>query len=97
MAGLMMSIGRAADLLGVSPATLRAWEREGKITSIRTCGGHRRYRVADLEAVMLEEEKDDLTQVCPACAMPLMEWDVDGDTSYQCVPCDLVLKEGEVR
>lgn len=39
-------IGPAAQLLGVSPSTLRRWERAGKITSHRTEGGHRLYRLS---------------------------------------------------
>jgi putative resolvase len=39
-----LSISEAAEELGVSPSTLRRWEREGKITSpIRTPGNVRRY------------------------------------------------------
>ena len=38
------TIGKAADFLGVSPQTLRRWEREGKAISVqRTSGGQRRY------------------------------------------------------
>lgn len=44
----MVSITEAADLLGVTPKTLREWEKTGKITSTRTEGGHRRYQVAQL-------------------------------------------------
>jgi putative resolvase len=44
----MVSIQEAAKLLGVTPKTLRTWEQEGKIKSIRTEGGHRRYIIADL-------------------------------------------------
>ncbi|MDE5083442.1 MAG: IS607 family transposase [Trichodesmium sp. St18_bin1] len=44
----LLSIQEAADLLGVSSNTLRRWEAQGKITSERTVGGHRRYQVSDL-------------------------------------------------
>lgn len=44
----MLSITEASELLGVTPKTLREWEKEGKISSIRTEGGHRRYEVKDL-------------------------------------------------
>jgi len=40
----LITIREASDLLGVSIKTLRRWEQQGKITSIRTPGGHRRYR-----------------------------------------------------
>ena len=39
-------IGPAAQLLGVSASTLRRWERMGKMTSHRTEGGHRLYRLS---------------------------------------------------
>ncbi len=40
----MMSIGKLADRFGVSPESLRVWERLGLIPpSHRTVGGHRRY------------------------------------------------------
>jgi excisionase family DNA binding protein len=44
----LLQIGDAAKLRGVSIDTLRRWEKAGKITAVRTDGGHRRYRVADL-------------------------------------------------
>ena len=44
----MLSIKEASELLGVTTTTLRNWEKEGKIYSIRTEGGHRRYEVKDL-------------------------------------------------
>lgn len=43
------SIGDISKELGVSIDTLRRWEREGKIKSERTHGGHRRY---DLETIL---------------------------------------------
>ena len=45
---MKMSIGEVADELGVSIDTLRRWEKDGKIKSERTKGGHRRY---DLDSV----------------------------------------------
>ncbi|MFP4119917.1 IS607 family transposase [Coleofasciculus sp.] len=46
--GRLLSIGEAAAVKGVSIDTLRRWEKEGKIQSIRTQGGHRRYDIDDL-------------------------------------------------
>ncbi|MDJ0690548.1 MAG: IS607 family transposase [Xenococcaceae cyanobacterium MO_188.B32] len=53
-----LSISEAAYLLGVSTDTLRRWEKEGKITSSRTEGGHRRY---DLTSILKDKEDEGLT------------------------------------
>ncbi|HEY4689805.1 MAG TPA: helix-turn-helix domain-containing protein [Anaerolineae bacterium] len=39
----------AAQLMGVHPATLRAWADRGRIASQRTAGGHRRFNRAGLQ------------------------------------------------
>lgn len=44
-------IGEAARALGVSVATLRRWEAQGKITAVRTPGDQRRFPVAEVERV----------------------------------------------
>ncbi len=43
------SIGDISKEVGVCIDTLRRWEREGKIKSERTHGGHRRY---DLKSIL---------------------------------------------
>ncbi len=43
----LISIGELAELKAVSVDTIRRWEREGKIKSVRTDGGHRRYKLGD--------------------------------------------------
>jgi putative resolvase len=43
----LISIGELAEIKAVSVDTIRRWEREGRIKSVRTDGGHRRYRLAD--------------------------------------------------
>ena len=35
--------GQVADLLHVSPKTVARWAQDGKLPSIRTLGGHRRF------------------------------------------------------
>ncbi len=44
----LIGVKEAAELLGVSTKTIRRWEQEGKIRSIRTPGGHRRFNVSNL-------------------------------------------------
>ena len=45
-----MSIGEFSERLGVTPGTVRKWESSGKIESVRTSGGHRRYTEDDVRA-----------------------------------------------
>lgn len=54
------SIGQAADILGVSPQTLRRWERDGKIAPpVRTKGKQRRYDPALLSPQLLPGSEED--------------------------------------
>jgi putative resolvase len=46
-----VSIGKAADLLGVHVDTLREWDNEGKLTPVKTLGNHRRYNLDEIEAL----------------------------------------------
>lgn len=39
----LVPIGEAAKVLNVSVATLRRWEKSGKIAAIRTPAGQRRF------------------------------------------------------
>src|SRR2546423_2138018 len=45
-----LSLGQAADMLGMHPATVRLWADRNELPSRRTSGGHRRFRRADIEA-----------------------------------------------
>lgn len=54
----MYSIKEAAQLLGVHQVTLRRWEKEGKIKSIKTTGGHRRYSIEELNRVRKVSPKE---------------------------------------
>ncbi len=46
--------GKAARLLGVTPTTLRSWDKKGKLTSIRTPGGRRLFSLKKLR-IFLED------------------------------------------
>ncbi len=52
-----LSIDEAARLLGVGQSTLRRWSDAGLVPVYRTAGGHRRYREADLLAVLKSEAR----------------------------------------
>lgn len=64
---MKISIGKAANELGVSIHTLRRWEREGKIQSERTPNGHRRYDLAQIRGLKpYEASKTNLPTLCYA-------------------------------
>lgn len=41
-----------ASLFGVDPKTVTRWARAGRLTAIRTLGGHRRYVGAEVRALI---------------------------------------------
>jgi len=48
-----LQVKEAAEFVGVSPATLRNWERAGKIAAHRNpMNGYRLFRRADLEVLL---------------------------------------------
>ncbi|MCE7742260.1 MAG: IS607 family transposase [Candidatus Heimdallarchaeota archaeon] len=55
---MLVRIGIAANMQGVSPSTLRRWEREEKmLPCMRTRGGHRRYKLSKMRGKEKEEEQ----------------------------------------
>ncbi len=48
-----LTVADAAEVLGVSPSTLRHWDRTGKLTARRhPVNGYRLYRRADLDDLL---------------------------------------------
>jgi molybdopterin-binding protein len=47
-------IGEAAAALGVRVETVRRWERDGKVRTIRTAGGQRRVPAAEIARLLAE-------------------------------------------
>ncbi|HVF69700.1 MAG TPA: helix-turn-helix domain-containing protein, partial [Xanthomonadales bacterium] len=47
----LYTVKEAADILKVSIKTLHRWEERGILTPDRTTGNHRRYKLADIEAL----------------------------------------------
>ena len=42
---------KAKDILQITPKTLRIWDKEGKIRTIRTLSGQRRYNLTDIQNI----------------------------------------------
>ena len=48
----LLTPGEVASLFRVDPKTVTRWAKAGKLTSIRTLGGHRRYREAEVRELL---------------------------------------------
>ena len=48
----LMTPGEVAALFRVDPKTVTRWAKAGKLTSIRTLGGHRRYRSSEVRSLL---------------------------------------------
>ncbi len=44
----LMTVAEVARLFRVDPKTVARWAKEGRLTSVRTLGGHRRFREAEV-------------------------------------------------
>ena len=49
-----MTPAEVASLFRVDPKTVTRWAKSGKLTSIRTLGGHRRYKESEVKALLLK-------------------------------------------
>jgi excisionase family DNA binding protein len=58
----LISPQKAAKLIGVLPNTLRNWEEEGKITAIKTIGGHRRYKLNEINRLLDKSIKNNYNE-----------------------------------
>ena len=52
--GATVTLGEAAEALGVSTSTVRRWADTGRIQVVRTSGGHRRFPASELRRLAAE-------------------------------------------
>ncbi len=48
----LLTPAEVAKRFGVNPKTVTRWAQAGKLTAIRTLGGHRRYRASEADALV---------------------------------------------
>ncbi|HUH06691.1 MAG TPA: BldC family transcriptional regulator [Egibacteraceae bacterium] len=48
----LLTPSEVAKLFRVDPKTVTRWAKAGKLSSIRTLGGHRRYRAREVRALL---------------------------------------------
>ena len=55
----LLTPSEVAALFRVNPKTVTRWARSGKITAIRTLGGHRRFRVSEIRRCLEEMSQEE--------------------------------------
>lgn len=86
MSQKLVSIGKAADILGVHVDTLREWDETDKLRPVKTLGNHRRYRLEDIEVLCGDrpkKAKSDLVRVATYARVSSHEQKAKGDLERQ--------------
>jgi len=53
---VLLTPSEVASLFRVDPKTVTRWPKAGKLTPIRTLGGHRRYRKSEVHQLLTKQE-----------------------------------------
>ena len=54
----LLTPSEVAAMFRVDPKTVTRWAQAGKLTAIRTLGGHRRYREAEVRSLLAGVPED---------------------------------------
>ena len=54
---LLMTPREVAERFRVHPKSVTRWANKGRLTTVRTMGGHRRYIKSEVEALLKDEGK----------------------------------------
>ena len=55
----LLTPSEVAEMFRVNPKTVTRWARAGKLTAIRTLGGHRRFRASEIQRCLEEMASED--------------------------------------
>lgn len=86
MSERLLTLNEAANILQVHPGTLRTWDGNGYLKSVRTKGGHRRYRQEDvlkLAGETIVGECSNIKTVAVYCRVSSNEQKQKGDLERQ--------------
>jgi excisionase family DNA binding protein len=50
----LLTPSEVAELFRVNPKTVTRWARSGKVSAVRTLGGHRRFRASEIHRLLEE-------------------------------------------
>ena len=56
----LLTPSEVAAMFRVNPKTVTRWARSGKITAIRTLGGHRRFRASEVRQYLEAAERSEI-------------------------------------
>jgi excisionase family DNA binding protein len=56
----LLTPAEVAALFRVDPKTVTRWAKAGKLSSIRTLGGHRRYRAEEVNKFLEGAQRQDI-------------------------------------
>lgn len=59
----LLRVSEVANKFRVTHSTVRRWAKAGKLTTVRTLGGHHRFMPREVDAF--------LSPYCPTCAQPI--------------------------
>ncbi|KYH29712.1 chromosome-anchoring protein RacA [Clostridium tepidiprofundi DSM 19306] len=79
----MIDISKASQMLGVDTKTLRRWDNEGKLKAYRTLGGHRRYKLLDIEKLLGIENQNTERNVFIYCRVSTKKQQQSGNLERQ--------------
>lgn len=52
---ILLTPAEVAKLFRVDPKTVTRWAKAGKLTSIRTLGGHRRFKESEVKSLLISK------------------------------------------
>ena len=81
----LYNISKTAEILDVTPKTLRIWDKENKLKPILTSGGHRRYKESDINLFLGNEEtQEGKKEICVTYArVSSQKQKISGDLDRQ--------------
>lgn len=56
----LLTPAEVASLFRVDPKTVTRWAKAGKLTAVRTLGGHRRYRKSEVQSLLDSDTRKSL-------------------------------------
>jgi putative resolvase len=80
---LSLIIKQVSEILGVTKKTLRIWDNDGKLVSVKTVGGHRRYKEDDVNKYIGEYVEININNVLTYSRVSSHEQKTKGDLDRQ--------------